>query len=223
MQAAPKGSQINIRRAPERDLPSLEELASLNYNAIVISGSNTRAMDQQLWVEDLLTCIKWAYEKDIGLLGVCFGHQMIARAIAGLQAVGPTSTPEWGWSGLNFNESPLWDRCKSPFYSMSAHQDEVKELPEGWILTASSSRCRIQGMWNPGKVASFGIQFHPEKTVLETKWVIKRRRQDGIKPPSLLAEVPPSLETLYEQNQRIFTNFFLKLARNGQNKVVSRE
>ena len=100
-------------------------------------------------------------ELDIPILGICAGHQFMARFYGGGARESPI--PEFGAMDIELHDGG----CKS-FAGTSqkqtvweSHNDEVHIVPDGFFVTASSPSCSIQGMEN---IAGdrFGLQFHPE-------------------------------------------------------------
>lgn len=100
-------------------------------------------------------------ELDLPVLGICAGHQFMARHYGGDCA--EATTPEFGameittqdGGGVIFSGTPekqtVWE----------SHNDEVSVVPEGFCITASSDSCRVQGMEDIAR-RRFGLQFHPE-------------------------------------------------------------
>lgn len=98
---------------------------------------------------------------DIPILGICAGHQFMARHYGGSARESPE--PEFGAmhiqlagdGGTMFADTPedqvVWE----------SHNDEVDRVPEGFRVTASSPSCQVQAMENEAG-DRFGLQFHPE-------------------------------------------------------------
>lgn len=159
----PAGIQLTTRRAPHGDLPNASKL--LRQDRIVLSGSGTSATEDAPWIDSLLEMIRRILDHGIPLLGVCYGHQMLARAIGGKSCVRRAGVPEIGWTRIRLNPahgSPLFSGLKPEFHSFSMHYDEVAALPSGCTLLASSELCPIQAFSVDGAPAS-GVQFHPER------------------------------------------------------------
>ena len=100
-------------------------------------------------------------ELNLPILGICAGHQFMARHYGGDAREAPQ--PEFGamqielqnGGGILFAGTPevqvVWE----------SHNDEVHLLPDGFVITASSPSCIVQAMENDGGTR-FGLQFHPE-------------------------------------------------------------
>ena len=164
---------IHVRRAPQEDLP----LSPESYDAIVISGSKTSILDQSPWVEKLQLWIQSALDLKKPYLGVCFGHQMLARTLGGMVAVQKAHEPEFGWSKIDLIQPhPLFDALPSSFFSFSAHFEEVAQLPRECVNLAYSTLCKIQAFqWR--SLPIYGIQFHPEKTLFEVNEIFQELKR----------------------------------------------
>ena len=107
--------------------------------------------------------IRRAVEGGTHLLGVCYGHQAIARAVGGKACVRRSATPEFGWTKIvQVASSGLFKGLPQEFHSSSSHFDEVSAVPPGARLLARSDCCDVQAFELPGH-AVFGVQFHPER------------------------------------------------------------
>lgn len=197
------GSTITVRRAPQDDLPS----SPLAFDRIVASGSVTGATDDAPWIEHLLAFIRKAVEAKIPYLGVCYGHQMLARALGGKNAVRRAAQAEFGWTKIEVKgESRILKGLPKEFYSFSSHQDEVMSAPASAEVVARSERCANQSFFVKG-VPAFGIQFHPEKSLEECEKAFVNWKKDFRKKDTLL---PNRGKTIYDADvgETIFRNFF---------------
>lgn len=196
------GADIYVRRGPHDDLPKNPKA----FDRIIISGSKTRAFDDAPWIDHLLEFIRKAVEWRRPLLGVCYGHQALARALGGKEYVRQAEQSEFGWTQIEIcDSSPLFQGLPKSFYSFSAHFDEVSQLPKGLKRLAFSKDCQIQAFQLENQPI-FGIQFHPEKTLEIAKKVFAERRKDK-NAPRLLH--PNRSEELYNPKigEIIFKNF----------------
>ncbi len=157
------GSTIHVRRAPQEDLPNSPQ----SFDRIMISGSRTAAMDDAPWIFRLHEFIAAAIDQGKPVLGVCYGHQSLARVLGGKTSVRRAAVPELGWGKVELlADSELTRGLPREFHTYQSHFDEVSELPPGTAHLARSERCAIQAMRLVNKPV-FGIQFHPEKLLDE--------------------------------------------------------
>lgn len=197
------GATVEVRRAPQGDLPT--DLA--RYDRVVISGSITSANDEAPWITQLEGAIRSWLERGTRVLGVCYGHQMIARVLGGQDSVRRGAAPEFGWTRIEqVSEDPLFRGLPKSFHSYSSHYDEVCRLPSSLKLLARSEICGVQAYAMQEKPV-WGIQFHPEKTLEAATLELKEKIAQG-KPATLLN--PRKGPELYrdEVGQTIFRNFF---------------
>lgn len=165
--------QVLVRRAPEKDLPP----SPRGFSHIIVSGSKTSCLDSSDWVKILIEFVQNAVNYEIPLLGVCYGHQILARAFGGDNAVGKSKTPEIGWVKVTQTEkNPILEGLPKNFYTFQSHVEEVVELPIQFVSTASSDRCQIQAYYMKDKPA-FGVQFHPERNAQEGQMTIDKRKK----------------------------------------------
>ena len=169
------GNAVIVRRGPEEDLPP----SVVGWDRVIISGSITSATDQAPWVLKLDAWIRAAVGQSVPLLGVCYGHQSICRALGGPGTVRKGAQPEYGWTRIQvLKAAPLFTGLPPVFFSYSSHQDEVASLPPGFSLLASSKRCVNQAFRMDGKPV-FGVQFHPERSLEAGEAALKKRRAEG--------------------------------------------
>ena len=133
---------------------------SHRYARIILMGSEADVGDGRSWMRRETELIREAAEREIPLLGVCFGHQLIAHAFGG--SVGRAKQPELGWFAQTpLTDRGLFDKMPDPCFAMCTHMDEVKTIPAGFALAARSDRCTVAGMVHETKPI-WTVQFHPE-------------------------------------------------------------
>ena len=100
-------------------------------------------------------------ELDIPILGICAGHQFMARFYGGDARESPE--PEFGAMEIELRNGggQIFENTAPSQTVWESHNDEVHVVPDGFFVTASSPSCRVQGMENE-KGDRFGLQFHPE-------------------------------------------------------------
>jgi GMP synthase-like glutamine amidotransferase len=148
--AAGRGLMLDTARPAEGDvLP-----ASLSgYTGVVVLGSEQTAFDDRLpWLADELALVDRAMDDGVPVLGICFGGQVLARAL-GAQ-VYRLSRPEIGWVRLTSQHPSL---ASGPW--LSWHQDGFG-LPAGAAELATGGDSMQAFTVGP----HVGLQFHPEAT-----------------------------------------------------------
>lgn len=100
-------------------------------------------------------------ELDIPILGICAGHQFMARHYGGDAREAPQ--PEFGAMQIELVEGGgiLFEGTPETQVVWESHNDEVHPVPDDFTITASSASCNVQAMQNDD-ATRFGLQFHPE-------------------------------------------------------------
>ncbi|OWU82357.1 glutamine amidotransferase [Oceanicola sp. 22II-s10i] len=117
----------------------------------LITGSKHGAYEDHPWIAPLEALIRAIHAAGVPLIGVCFGHQIIAQALGG-----KVEKFAGGWSvGRKTYHIEGHD------YPLNAwHQDQVVELPEGAEVVGSSDFCRYAALSYGGTI--YTVQPHPE-------------------------------------------------------------
>lgn len=117
----------------------------------LITGSRHGAYEAHDWIAPLEAFIRAARDADVPLVGVCFGHQIIAQALGGT-----VKKFDAGWA--IGRQTYDWDGTQ---VSLNAwHQDQVVEVPPGARRHATSAFCENAALVY-GRQA-FTVQAHPE-------------------------------------------------------------
>jgi GMP synthase-like glutamine amidotransferase len=119
-------------------------------------------------------------ESGVPQLGLCGGHQLIAEMFGSTvdsmrelredeadlnPAYHPGLFKESGvWPVEIVAEDPLFEGLTSPIRVRESHRSEIKDLPEGFRLLASTPDCEVQAMVHE-EMPLYGTQFHPEMRV----------------------------------------------------------
>lgn len=158
----------------------------------LIPGSRAGAYEDTLWIMELINFIRKAHEVRAKLIGVCFGHQVIAQALGG---VVEKSDKGWG-TGIRTSQIVLPEAKKffpDGFMNMHYnHHDQVMELPKEATLFASSDFCLNEGFIVGNHILTF--QGHPEYTKDYGRHVIQYRAED--EPQAVKEKALKSIETL---------------------------
>lgn len=158
---AEDGERWQVYRAVRGELPSDDEAAGID--GFVISGSCSDAHGDEPWILALVDLIRNHLAAGKRILGVCFGHQILCRALGG-----KTGRSCKGWDiGVSCIHptaaaARLFAPLKMPVHLpiIEFHQDEVWELPAHAEVLARSDKTGVE-MFRLGDRA-MGVQGHPE-------------------------------------------------------------
>lgn len=155
----------------------------------LISGSRHHVYDSTPWIQELTGFVDGLAGGDRPLVGICFGHQMIAHALGGR-----VEKAKVGW-GLGIEPSMVFEKFDwiDPYLEsynlITLHQDQVVELPEGFHRVAGNNFCP-ESMISDNRLF-LGIQGHPEFSKEYCRNRIEFRR--NIIPPDRFEEGLASL------------------------------
>ena len=96
----------------------------------------------------------------IPVLGICYGHQLIAHHLGGKVQQGDRG--EYGVARLELiADDRLWRGIDRSFQIWMSHRDSVMEMPPGFAAIGNTETCGVAGMVDAERKL-YGIQFHPE-------------------------------------------------------------
>jgi GMP synthase-like glutamine amidotransferase len=153
-----------------------------DYDLVVSLGSERSAYDDAVpWVAREAALLRDASEADIPVIGICFGSQLLARALGG-QAL-PGRRTEIGWVQIGSDDPALI--ADGPWFQW--HHDTFTPPPGAELLAASPAGPQA---YTIGR--SLGVQFHPEVTIpIVQGWVATGGddlARHGVDPARLMAE-----------------------------------
>jgi GMP synthase (glutamine-hydrolysing) len=127
---------------------------------IIVTGSPSSVMERLAWMQRAEAFLCSAIEQQVPVLGICFGHQLLAQALGGRVDKNPVGR-EMGTVALEIVEAdPLLDHPARPFCVNMTHVDAVLELPPGARVLARTRRDRHAALRFSEQ--AWGVQFHPE-------------------------------------------------------------
>ncbi|MBQ9576729.1 MAG: hypothetical protein IJV11_07610 [Muribaculaceae bacterium] len=142
----------------------------------LIPGSLDSAYDDKPWILSLVQWIRQAYNGGAKLMGVCFGHQVIARALGG-----EVKKYDGGF-GAGLRASHVMDEQMKTYFPdgkmclLYSHHDQVTVLPQGATLCVTSEFCRNESYRIGNQVITF--QGHPEFTVAYSRHLLTNCSDD---------------------------------------------
>ena len=122
---------------------------------LLVSGSRHGAYEDHAWIPPLEDFLRAAYAAAVPLVGICFGHQILAQALGGR-----VEKFDGGWS-IGPTEYAFADGHRETVVAF--HQDQITAKPEAAAVIASTDFCEFAGLAYPGPTISF--QPHPEFTL----------------------------------------------------------
>lgn len=149
--------------------PVLDDVFPESVNdadAWLVTGSKHGVYDDLPWIEPLKVFLREARAAEVPMIGICFGHQIMAEAFGGRAQ---KSDKGWGLGVQEYavNEILPWMEGAAGTFRMHAfHQDQVTALPEEARTLASSPFCEA-AMVSYGDAAvpyAISVQTHPEFT-----------------------------------------------------------
>ena len=130
------------------------------YSHLLVTGSSLSASQGSEFDEIIIKVIQYFMKIQKPILGICHGHQMLARAILGNSVCRKAKTPEFGWKKMQIKENPLFKGISNPAF-LESHYDEVCNLTDDFQIIATNDDCEIQAFQYKNQ-SVWGIQFHPE-------------------------------------------------------------
>lgn len=201
---------VNFERHPDAE-PSLE-----GYDGLIVLGGpmNVDEIDPYPNLVIEVEVIKEAVAKELPILGICLGSQLLAKALGAKVTKNPEK--EIGW----YEVSPTSKGADDPLISNFLREEKIFQwhgdtfdLPDGAQLLASSPLCRNQAFRYGDNI--YGFQFHLEvdKPMIE-RWLHvpenKKEIEDlngKIDPNHIKAQTTDHISRLNELSNSVFGNF----------------
>jgi GMP synthase-like glutamine amidotransferase len=185
-----------------------DDLIDRDVTHVIHSGSALSITQDSPFIEKAMNYVRNIRDNGVSQMGICYGHQLICRALVGDQAVrlSPNGL-EAGWIKVTFADNAMNVLgVREHEIVWQHHFDEVTELPEGSEHLATNPHSGIQAFINYEQ-RLFGTQFHPEfdeetgnKIFLKDRELLEKHRYDV----DAMVQKKPSLEA-----GRVFFDFFL--------------
>ncbi len=177
VELSPGVQMTTLTAAPDSDSADLD-----GVSGVIISGSPRDAWNDDPVNGALCRTVERCRSQRVPLLGVCYGHQILGRALGGVVARHPA-----GWELGNVRidltasgrASALFADLPSRLSALQSHADAVLELPPGCELLAKGTHTEVQSFSYDNRL--FGVQFHPETNpeILRYLWNPRRDKWRG--------------------------------------------
>lgn len=185
-------------------------LIGQGYTHVIHTGSALSITKPAPFTQKAVTFIRNARDNGVSQMGICYGHQLVCKALVGDHAV--RSSPdglEAGWGAVMFNgKARQLLGIRESELVWQHHFDEVTEVPAGSEFLATNPHTKIQAYVN-FEQHLLGTQFHPEfdqetgnEIYLEDRQLLERNNHNVDE----MIKVGPSIEA-----GKIFFGYFLKI------------
>ncbi len=184
------GQSVRVCRVDQgEDLPDAEGLVGA-----VITGSPAMVTQRLGWSEATAEWLRRAVPSGLPILGICFGHQLLAHALGGQVGEDPSGR-EIGTVRIRLKSpasaDPLFGKLPVIFDAQATHQESVVQLPPEAIELAASPH-PANHAFRVGPCA-WGVQFHPEfgEDVMRSYLQARAQplREEGLDPESLVLDL----------------------------------
>src|SRR5947207_3350760 len=188
------GFEMPVTRAHEGEQlgPALDRVRP---EGIIVTGSPLSVTEKAPWMLRLGDDLMRIGARGVPVLGVCFGHQLLARAAGGNVVLNPRGR-EIGTVRVQLTEAgrrdPLFKWASDPEIEVQAtHMDAVDPVPSGAVILASNENSAAQAFRLSETVAA--VQFHPELWPEAMRDLIESRKDklasEGLDAAALKAQV----------------------------------
>lgn len=198
-------------------LPKKSDLDGID--GVIVGGSGDYCVskgDLPEVSEAINKLIRFARKEDVPVMGVCFGAQLMVKALGGKVEMDENNV-EMGTFPVTKNENtkkcPVFIDLPETFNAQLGHKDHIVELPKGAVNLASSEKSVVQAFAFPGERV-YAITFHPELTKKSVLWRIDRYAKDYGVTPEKRAELSSKLKES-SVAQKVLQNFIENVVGKG--------
>ncbi len=187
-----------------------ENIPKQHFSAAIILGAPESANDDLTYLKNEMTLIREYVEKDIPVLGICLGSQLIAKAFGARVYQG--NQKEIGiYHDIEFDnqlKSGLFSGIKSPATVFHWHGDTF-ELPKDALRLAHSKNYQNQALQIGSAV---GVQFHLEVDEETIRLWLDKSKDDlshkpYVDPSEIIRKIPESIQEIHNNMKVFYRNF----------------
>lgn len=163
------GHKLDVRR-PDHDGAAAIPGDLDDVHGLVILGGPQNVDEGHAWLSPLKSLVKAAHDRELPIIGICLGCQIIAESLGG--RVGRMDKPEVGMSRVSLTPPGQIETMLAgvPWAcpQFSSHGHEVKELPAGATLLAGSKACKIEAFRVGLRTYAFQYHFECDRDMIDT-------------------------------------------------------
>ncbi|RJT04377.1 type 1 glutamine amidotransferase [Halococcus sp. IIIV-5B] len=202
----------NFRRELDAELVEFDVHETVpdtyDFDAAVVTGSRSSVYWDEPWIDALKGWVRTAVERGMAVLGVCFGHQVLADALGG--RVEDMGEYEIGYREVESRAENLL-LGDEPMTVFTTHSDTVTELPPGAVQTAEND----YGVHGFRVNNAFGVQFHPEYDMETARVVAGGKDLPGDRIERVLDDITEENYTKACEAKTLFGRFTAFVRGNG--------
>ncbi len=197
------GPTLDVRRPDQgQDLP----LDLSDHDALLVLGGTMDSFDEagHPWLTDTVALLRVAVREEVPTLGICLGHQLLARACGGRVARNPRGRQlalmAMGWTDAAQNDALVGglvaEAVDGPTRGLQWNQDIVVEVPAEAVVLARTPADEPQVVRFATR--AWGIQAHPEVDEEVARWWADDSSPDVVQAEAdqVVAEVAAAVEEL---------------------------
>jgi len=195
-------ADVTVYKISEGQRPPPMAAAAWQFDGVVISGSQTSVYDDYDWIHEATEWVRRVHRAGIPVLGICWGHQLLAQALGG--RVVDMGTHELGYEQIvRLGADPLFEGIPATFTSFETHTDRVAELPPDAVALARNE----YGIQAFRLDHTYGVQFHPEYDRETAVWVTESKDLPDDRRRSVLDGITDESVEAARQSTQLFDNF----------------
>lgn len=186
-----------------------------DWTGVIVTGSAAMVTERHDWSERTAGWLRRVVEAGTPVLGICYGHQLLAHAFGGEVGANPRGR-EMGTVAIDLHgdaaaADPLFRGLPARFAAQATHLQSVLRPPEGAVLLAANAHDPVHALRIGDR--AWGLQFHPEFSVGHMRGYIAARagalRDEGADPGARIRAVRAA------PHARTVLRRFVRLARGG--------
>lgn len=195
---------VSTYKVSNGELPPQPSDRAWTHDGVVISGSQVSVYEDRPWIRAVQEWVSECVETNVPVLGVCWGHQLLATALGG--RVEPLGEYELGYATIETRvENSLFEGIDEQFVAFESHSDTVTELPPGATVLTDNEI----GVQSFAATTAYGVQFHPEYDVETARWVVQNKEDEleAERFEDLLSSITPDTHERTAEARAVFGNF----------------
>lgn len=186
-----------------------------DVEGIVIMGGpqNVDETEKYPWLEGEMQLIRDAREKNLPMVGICLGAQLIAKALGG--EVAPMASPQGGYGMVRLSMpkfvDPVMQGIRWQFPVFHLHGQEVTKLPPEGVPLCSDDTCKIQAYRVGLNIYCFQYHFEADAQMIDAFYGFDLMKQLGLDAQTIAAQKDAHAKEYTRLGQRLSENIAILL------------